>query len=190
MGIVVVVLGAVLVSWRSGTKSTQVATSTAALQNAMLLTEALYRDICQLGVDQTRREPLLIADGSLSFYKVKFLADAMHLVPVKFSRVKSPRGNWLLKREELGEKEKVFGGAACAELAFGSIVDPQFQTQYVRVTMKVLDGDLAPGPGRRDPLPHSAIMRVPVPSQVALPGLQAVMRIVPDGDLMPLDPGP
>lgn len=181
------VLAAVLNSWRSGSQAERVANSTGALQSAMLLTETLYRDICQLGIDQTSREPLMINEGSLCFYKVKFQGDLMKLVPVKFSRVKSPQGNWFLKREEAGEKPKTYGGAPCTELSFVQIQDPKYQTRYIRVTMKVMESDLAPGPARREPLAHSSIMRIPVPSQIGHPGLQAVMRIVPEGPLLQLD---
>ena len=186
-GIGIGVLIAVLSAWRTGGQADRVANSTGALQSAMLLTETLYRDISQLGVDQTRREPLFINDGSVSFYKVRFQGDLMKLVPVKFSRVKSPLGNWFLKREEAGQPPKVYGGAPCTELSFVQVQDPEFQTRYIKVTMKVMEQDLAPGPARREPLAHSAIMRIPVPSQVAHPGLQAVMRIVPEGPLLPLD---
>lgn len=186
-GIGLMLLAAALSAWRSGAQVERAANSTVALQSAMLLTETLYRDICQLGIDQTRREPLLISEGSLSFYKVKFEGDRMKLVPLKFSRVKSPKGNWFLRREEAGQKEKVLRGAPCTELAFSRVVDPAFRTRYLKVHMRVLETDLAPGPARRQPLAHSAIMRIPVPSQVGNPGLQAVMRIVPEGPLLPVD---
>lgn len=181
------VLAGVLTAWRTGSQVERATNSTGALQSAMLLTETLYRDICQLGVDQSRREPLLINESSLSFYKVKFQAEQMKLVPLRFSRVKSPQGNWFLKREEAGQPPKIFGGAPCTEISFAQIQDPTFQTRYLKVTFKVMDQDLAPGPARREPLAHSAIMRIPVPSQIGHPGLQAVMKIAPEGDLLPLN---
>lgn len=181
------IFAAALSAWRTSSQAERVANSTGALQQAMLLTETLYRDICQLGIDQTRREPLLITQGSISFYKCKFQGDVMKLVPVKFSRVKTPNGNWFLKREEAGSAPKTFGGAPCADLTFEYIQDPKFQTRYIKVIMKVMEQDLAPGPSRREPLAHSSIMRIPVPSQIGHPGLQAVMRIVPEGPLQEPD---
>ena len=186
-GIGLMLLASALSAWRSSAKQDQVASSTVSLQSAMLLTETLYRDICQLGVDQARREPLLISDKSLSFYKVKFEGPEMKLVPLKFSRVRSPKGNWFLKREEAGAKDKILGGAPCTDITFALIQDPTFGAKYLKVTMKVLEADLEPGPGRREPLAHSSIMRIPVPSMIGHPGLQAVMRIVPAGDLLPVD---
>ena len=188
MGIVVAVMGGVFMAMSGGSRVTRVSSSTAALQSAMLLTEALYRDIAQLGVDTTSARTLEFSDSSLCFYKCKFDGDRMLLVPLKFSRVKSPKGNYFLKREELGAPDKTFGSAPCTELSFTTIQDPNFHTQYLKVMMKVLEQDLAPGPARRDPLPHSAIMRIPVPSQVGLPALQAIMKIVPEGPLMAVDP--
>ncbi len=184
----VVLIGA-LALWRGGSRMARAAEGSGLLTAAMLLEEALTQDLRQLGIDPQRRDTFLVAESGLSFYRVRFEGDEVRLRPVKWSRAPRAGGGFVLVRTERAADGKLvprpFGQAALSAVRFGLLGDKDFGNRYVRIEFTVRD----PAAGDRpDESAHALVLRVPAPSGLGNPALAPVMRVVPEADLLRLEP--
>ena len=176
---------AVMGLWSGATKLTRVAQSTALLSNALLLEDAISRDVCQLGLDPAQSSPLLLSEAAVSFYRVRFRGDDTVLFPLKYARVPGPGGTHLLQRTEWkagANSVKTFSHAPLKQLAFSQVEDPMFKTHYLRVYMQLVDDD------RTRAQEYSLVLRIPAPAQLGNPHFSAALRFEVMSALFPVEP--
>ncbi|MBI4864904.1 MAG: prepilin-type N-terminal cleavage/methylation domain-containing protein [Candidatus Riflebacteria bacterium] len=183
-----VVLSAVLGLWSAGSRMSASARGSASLAGAMLIEETILRDLRELGIDPRLHDMLLLNDGELSFYKVAFVGEDVRLRPVKYERLESSPGTFLLRRTELlpggVRSPRTFSQVPLGELSFSLIKDRSFGNRYLRVDFATLDAATPTASGRVRS--HSLVVRIPIPSQLGDPRLQSSMRLMPDAALLPL----
>jgi hypothetical protein len=184
-----VLVGALMFMWSGGIRTTQAAQSTIAIQNALLLAQTLHEDLRQLGVD-SGRTPLVLSKTSLAFYKVRFGAKEVRLVPVRYRLVRGPDGVGYLERAELrpgGWAAKTYGLAPLSDLEFSLLADPLMGNRYGRVRMKLLGDERPSGLRTLAQLSryttHNLVVRVPVPSHRGDPAVSLVARFIREGEL-------
>jgi hypothetical protein len=189
----VIVLTGLLALSSGGTKMNRAALSSVALQNAILLQEAIAQDIRQMGVDPGRTTLFEIGATSLSFYRVVFDGTAIRLRPVKYGLVRTARGNAQVCRTERSPRglERTCQPAVLRAFAFELVSDPTFGGRYIRVSMEVLDEDLppstAPAAFAVRSSRHDLLARIPIPTPLRNPALAPSTQLLPEGEMLPLD---
>lgn len=193
-----VIIGAIMALWSLGTKMHKASQSTIALQASLTMTEALFADLRQMGLDPGS-SPYLVgpvgraanAPGtSLSFFRVAFKPDQIALVPVRFHTVPSPGGNKYLARTERrnGQLEtQVFRTCPVQSVEFATNTD-SWGNDYLRASVRVLVDDLPPGTVTITPdrtVRQQVVVRVPVPDRFGDPAFAKANIVTKEGELLP-----
>jgi hypothetical protein len=185
LGLAGIVLGALLLLWRGGSRMARAAGGSALLSSALLLEESLLQDVRQLGIDPARRDTFLVSEASFSFYRVHFAGEEIRLRPVRWARRPRAGGGVVLARTEAASGKpvvKAFGHAPLASARFMLVGDRDFGNRYLRVELAMRDPEGGSLPGST----HSLVLRIPTPSELGNPALALASRLVPDADLLPL----
>lgn len=197
IGIGTTVLGCLMALWNLGAKMHKASQSTIALQAALTMTEALFGDLRQLGLEPGSPQLLIGPNGrapsapgtSLSFFKVVFRPDRIGLTPVRYSTTPSPGGNKYLVREESknGRVERMIFKACPIESAEFDTHKDFWGNEYIRAAVRVLEDDRAPGTVTFSPdrsVRQQVLVRLPVPDRFGDPALSKASVIVKDAELL------
>jgi len=184
-----IVLVALLGLFTAGDRMNRASQSTAVLQSALILEEAILQDIRQLGIDPARKETLLINEACVSFYKVAFSGEEVKLRPVLYERMKKRSGLYFLKRTEVKGGRRVsrtFSQAPLGQCRFSFIGDRDFGNRYLRVDFTVLESERVSAKEPDRSSTHSLVLRIPTPSGLGDPRLHRAVRLRPETDLIPI----
>lgn len=198
LGIGAVVIGCLMGLWTLGSKMHQASQSTVALQAALTMTESLFADLRQIGLQAGLAQhaigpagrPAGVPGNTLSFYKVSFKADRIALVPVRYRTVASPGGNRLLVRDEKRGGtlvSHVFQPCPVQYVEFEAHADA-FGNEFIRAAVNVLEDDRPPGTVTIAPeriVRQQVMIRVPVPDRFGDAQYDRVNVVTRDADLLP-----
>jgi prepilin-type N-terminal cleavage/methylation domain-containing protein len=192
-----VALGCLFALWQLGTKMHRASQSTIGLQAALTMTEALFSDMRQIGIDPATApyvfgpagRPPGAAGTSLSFYKVSFQPSRIDLLPVRYRTMPSPGGNrWLVRdeRKRTGVETQIFKTCPLQAIAFDATTD-QWGNTFLRAAVRVLDEDRPPGRGAvPERVVHQQVLvRIPVPDRLGDPEFAMVNVVTRTADLLP-----
>ena len=197
LSIGVVLLACLMALWQLGSKMHHASQSTVALQAALTMTESIFGDLRQMGLEPGSPSyvigPATRAAGSpgnsLAFFKVQFKPDRIILVPVRFKTIPSPGGNLFLVREErrAGKVEtQVFRQCPLQSVEFDANADA-WGNQYLRAAVRVLEDDRPPGSVTITPeriVRQQVLVRMTVPDRFGDPAFSKVNLLVKDGELL------
>lgn len=192
LAVSVIVLGGIMSLWSLGSRMHRASQATIAIQGALSITEALFADLKQMGLEPGVAPYVIGADRkSVSFYKVDFRPDRIALVPVRFHTVPTPNGNvYLAKtvRKPGGQLDTtVFRTCPLFGVLFDRSTD-QWGNDYLRAAVTVLDGDTPRGqatPERERSVFQQVVVRTPVPDRFGDPAFSKVNILQREGDLLP-----
>lgn len=192
-----VVLGCLMALWQLGTKMHGASQSTIALQAALTMSETLFSDLRQMGLEPAS-PPFLIGPAgrppgtpgtSLSFYKVVFLPDRVNLAPVRFHTIPSPGGNAYFVRDQLraGKLDtNVFRPCPVQGVEFDTHTD-FWGNEYLRAAIRVLEDDRPPGTvtiTAERSVRQQVLVRIPVPDRFGDPAFAKANLVLREAALL------
>mgnify|MGYP001619039211 CR=1 FL=1 len=197
LGAGTMVLGCLMALWQLGSKMHRASQSTVALHGALTMTEALFGDLRQMGLDPNSppyiigpaNRPAGMPGTSLSFFKVAFKPDRMNLVPVRFRTLPSPGGNQYFVREERrgGRVEShTYRPCPVQNVQFDVTTDA-WGNDYLRAAITVLEDDRPPGTVTITPdrsVRQQVLVRIPVPDRFGDTAFSKVNVVMKEADLL------
>lgn len=193
-----VVLGSLMALWQLGSKMHQASRSTVALQTALTITEAVFSDLRQMGLEPSSppfiigpaNRPPGVPGTSLSFFKVAFRPDRIGLVPVRFHTVPSPGGNRYFVRDVRRGAQldsQVFKQCPVQRVEFDTHTD-FWGNEYLRAAVRVLEDDRAPGTvtiTAERSVRQQVLVRIPVPDRFGDPAFSKANVVLKEAELLP-----
>lgn len=192
-----VVLGCLMALWQLGAKMNRASQSTIVLQAALTVTESLFSDLRQMGLEPSS-PPFIIGPvnrppgalgTSLKFFKVSFRPDRVVLSPVRFHTTRSPGGNQYFAREEFraGKYDtRIFKTCPIQSLEFASHTD-FWGNDYLRAAVRVLEDDRPPGTAgaiAERTIRQQVLVRIPVPDRFGDAAFAKVNLVMKEAELL------